>query len=122
MSTFKDNYCWPSGFGTNEPFVTDAKNPKFNAETKGKELINYVQELAKHHQPDERHLILPWGCDSAFTDASADFGQMTNIINVTNGLSKNITFMYSTPSKYLAELKKDNISWTVKTDDGFPYS
>lgn len=121
VSTFKDNYCWPSGFGTNEAFVTDAKNPKFNAESKGIELINYVQELSKHHE--EKHLILPWGCDSAFSDASLDFGQMDKVIQFTNRLNtKNITFMYSTPSKYLEMLKKDNISWPVKTDDGFPFS
>jgi hypothetical protein len=48
---------------------------------------------------------------------------MDKIIAFTNRYNtKNITFMYSTPSQYLAALKKDDITWATKYDDGFPYS
>mmetsp|Transcript_33580 Transcript_33580/g.51657 ORF Transcript_33580/g.51657 Transcript_33580/m.51657 type:complete len:148 (-) Transcript_33580:2070-2513(-) len=48
---------------------------------------------------------------------------MDKIISYVNRYNtKNITFMYSTPSQYLDSLKKENISWTPKYDDGFPYS
>lgn len=48
---------------------------------------------------------------------------MDKIIEFTNKFNeKNITFMYSTPSQYLDALKKDNLTWPTKYDDGFPYS
>jgi len=48
---------------------------------------------------------------------------MDKLIQFTNRFNtKNITFMYSTPSTYLDALKKDNIAWEPKYDDGFPYS
>ena len=30
--------------------------------------------------------------------------------------------MYSTPSRYLEAVNKADLSWTVKTDDFFPYA
>lgn len=33
-----------------------------------------------------------------------------------------IKLMYSTPSRYLEAVNKANLSWTVKTDDFFPYA
>ena len=48
---------------------------------------------------------------------------MDKIIQFTNRLNrKNITFMYSTPSQYAQELRKDQISWPVTYSDSFPYS
>ena len=48
---------------------------------------------------------------------------MDKIISFVNRYNtKNITFMYSTPSKYIDAVKKDNVEWAVKYDDGFPYS
>lgn len=48
---------------------------------------------------------------------------MDSIIKFLNKYNNvNITFMYSTPSQYLDALRKDNVTWAVKYDDGFPYS
>ena len=48
---------------------------------------------------------------------------MDKIIAFVNRYNtKNITFMYSTPSQYLEALKKDDYTWATKYDDGFPYS
>lgn len=48
---------------------------------------------------------------------------MDKIISFVNKHNtKNITLLYSTPSSYLDALKKDNVKWDVKYDDGFPYS
>jgi hypothetical protein len=129
VSTFKDSYCWPTGFKYDERyydsgddlFQPDATLSTFNAEKKSVELINYVQNLANAHQ--ERHILLPWGCDYAFSNARENFEQMDKIIQFTNRLNrKNITFMYSTPSNYAQELKKDQITWPVKNDAALPYS
>jgi len=34
----------------------------------------------------------------------------------------NMTFRMSTPSEYLSELKKENITWTTRYGDMFPYA
>jgi len=48
---------------------------------------------------------------------------MDKIIEFTNKFNtKNITFMYSTPSDYIKAQKDENKTWPIKTDDGFPYS
>ena len=48
---------------------------------------------------------------------------MDKIINYTNNFNtKNITFMYSTPSQFINALKQENKTWPVKTDDGYPYA
>ena len=48
---------------------------------------------------------------------------MDKIIEFTNRYNtKNITFMYSTPSIYLDAIQKENLTYPAKYDDGFPYS
>ena len=45
------------------------------------------------------------------------------MINYMNSISNgSIRYQYSTPSKYINAVKKYDIEWPVKTDDGFPYS
>ena len=48
---------------------------------------------------------------------------MDNMINYMNSIGNgSVVYKYSTPSKYIDAVKKYNVKWTVKTDDGFPYS
>ena len=48
---------------------------------------------------------------------------MDKIIAFVNRYNtKNITFMYSTPSQFISALKKDDVTWATKYDYGFPYS
>ena len=48
---------------------------------------------------------------------------MDKIIEFTNKFNtKNITFMYSTPSAYIDAIRNDKVSYPVKYDDGFPYN
>ena len=127
VNVFKDHYCYPPGFyvderyDADEPFQPDSTLSTFNAEHKATELINYIQDSADHRR--EQHLLLPWGCDFTFSNAKQNFDQMDKIISFVNRYNtKNITLQYSTPSQYLDAVKKDNVEWAVKYDDGFPYS
>jgi hypothetical protein len=48
---------------------------------------------------------------------------MDHIIEFVNSYNKvNLTFQYSTPSTFLNALKGNNVTWSTKYDDGFPYS
>ena len=127
VNVFKDHYCWPPGFyvderyDADEPFQPDATLSTFNAELKATELINYIQDQAAHRR--ENHLLLPWGCDFTYANAKMNFDQMDKIIQFVNKYNtKNITLQYSTPSQYVDAVKKEQVKWAVKYDDGFPYS
>ena len=52
------------------------------------------------------------------------YKNVDKIINyVNNNFEKyNVKIMYSTPSEYLAEVNKQNITFPTKTDDFFPYA
>ena len=66
---------------------------------------------------------MPWGCDFTFMNAQAEYENLERIIEYVNKNNQyNITLMISTPSDYVAALKKQNISWPVKYEDAFPYS
>lgn len=39
--------------------------------------------------------------------------------SISNGT---VIYKYSTPSKYIKAVKEQNVKFSVKTDDGFPYS
>ena len=43
-------------------------------------------------------------------------------MNARQGNGSLVNLFYSTPSCYLQEVHKANLSWTVKTDDYFPYA
>ena len=129
VSYFTNTYCYPEGFavdtiaeGEDDPFQPDKSRPKsYNAEVKATKLVNLVQWEADHRL--ENHIILPWGCDFSFSNAKMGYDQMDKIIEFTNKYNtKNITFMYSTPSAYIDAIRKENISYPVKYDDGFPYN
>lgn len=48
---------------------------------------------------------------------------MDKIINFTNNFNtKNITFMYSTPSAYIDAIRQNSVQYPIKIDDGFPYN
>ena len=66
---------------------------------------------------------MPWGCDFTFAAAGLNYDQMDKLIQYVNKYNtNNITLMYSTPSQYIDAVKKENIKWPTKYDDGFPYS
>lgn len=79
VNAFKDHYCFPPGFyvderyDADEPFIDDPTMPQFNAEEKARELINYIQIASDHHNHNERHLLLPWGCDFTFANAKLNY-------------------------------------------------
>lgn len=63
------------------------------------------------------------GCDFAYQNAKQEYKQLERIIQYINKNNKaNMTLVMSTPSQYIEELKKENITWGVKYDDAFPYS
>ena len=66
---------------------------------------------------------MTFGDDFRYMKSSQNYQSMDNMINYMNSISNgSIRYQYSTPSKYINAVKKYDIEWPVKTDDGFPYS
>ena len=64
-----------------------------------------------------------FGDDFYYSNAFLNYDNMDDMINYINKkYGEYVTFKYSTPSDYIDAVKKYNVNWSVKTDDGFPYS
>ena len=74
------------------------------------------------------HVVMTYGCDFAFTYAKTDYDALDWIIQNFNQRNPGIELRYSTPQKYVDELKKINAKFTEKEgfpvhrDDSFPYA
>ena len=70
-----------------------------------------------------KEIFMTFGDDFRYMKADQNYRSMDNMICYMNENSDGkIRYKYSTPSQYIDALKKYNIQWPVKTDDGFPYS
>uniref|UniRef100_A0A669QX83 Alpha-mannosidase n=1 Tax=Phasianus colchicus TaxID=9054 RepID=A0A669QX83_PHACC len=71
------------------------------------------------------HIVMTMGSDFHYENALLWFKNMDKLIDHVNARQSNgsrVHVLYSTPSCYLWELHRANLSWPVKTDDFFPYS
>ena len=62
------------------------------------------------------------GCDFTYANAQYNFKSIDRFIKYFNDHSPNITVFYSTPGQYLDAIKKQNLSYPIKTADMFPYA
>jgi hypothetical protein len=63
-----------------------------------------------------------FGDDFAFMNAQASFHQIEKLIEIGNRYNKhNMTFVMSTPGRYVDALKKENVTWPVKYGDFMNY-
>lgn len=86
------------------------------------DLINYVTEhVAPYHRTN--HVALPWGCDFAYQNAAQNFEEMEKMIAYFNKHNQvNVTFLMSTPGRYIDALKETKTTFPVYYNDMFPYS
>lgn len=76
----------------------------------------YAQRLGQN-------ILLPVGCDFSFQNAFLEYNNLEKLIDYANAHNKyNIEFRMSTPSEYLAALKKEHLKFPVATGDGIPYA
>ena len=83
-------------------------------------MINYVQETIDMRVNNE-HMMILMGDDFAFMNAYQNYNQLEKLIKIGNAVQTvNITFIMSTPGRFTDALKKEKVTWPVKTDDMFP--
>nr|BAE42288.1 unnamed protein product [Mus musculus] len=114
--------CWDV-LCTDPPVVDNPRSPEFNAKT----LVNYFLKLASSQKGFYRtnHTVMTMGSDFHYENANMWFKNMDKLIRLVNAQQANgslVHVLYSTPTCYLWELNKANLTWTVKEDDFFPYA
>jgi hypothetical protein len=63
------------------------------------------------------------GCDFAYQNAKAEYEALENLIAYINEHNNaNMEFKISTPSAWVAAVKKEDIEWPVRYSDSMPYS
>jgi lysosomal alpha-mannosidase len=69
------------------------------------------------------HILYLMGCDFQYMNADILFKNTEKLIKYVNEHSAEygVHVKYSTPSLYLKEVHKANLTWSVKSDDFFPY-
>ncbi|XP_072776084.1 lysosomal alpha-mannosidase isoform X3 [Taeniopygia guttata] len=71
------------------------------------------------------HILMTMGSDFHYENAHLWFKNLDKLIAHANARQANgsrVHALYSTPSCYLWELHRANLTWPLKTDDFFPYS
>ncbi|XP_044309624.1 lysosomal alpha-mannosidase isoform X2 [Varanus komodoensis] len=113
--------CWDQICSDN-PIVDDDSD-----ENNVKELVAYFQGVAtvqaKYYRTN--HIVMTMGSDFQYENAHLWYTNMDKLIKHVNAQQlsgSRINVLYSTPSCYLWELNKANMSWSVKYDDFFPYA
>nr|XP_046229733.1 lysosomal alpha-mannosidase [Scatophagus argus] len=71
------------------------------------------------------HIIMTMGSDFQYENANLWYKNLDKLIHYVNAQQTNgskVNVLYSTPSCYLQELHRTNLTWPLKTDDFFPYA
>jgi hypothetical protein len=62
------------------------------------------------------------GADFQFSNAKYNYDHIEKILNYCNHhQGRNMTFVYSTPMRFMNALKTEHTVWPVHHDDFFPY-
>ncbi|XP_036044539.1 lysosomal alpha-mannosidase isoform X3 [Onychomys torridus] len=106
------NLCWDV-LCADHPIVEDAESPEYNAEA-----------LQQYYRTN--HTVMTMGSDFQYENANMWFKNMDKLIRLVNEQQQaegsKVHVLYSTPTCYLWELNKANLTWSVKEDDFFPYA
>lgn len=117
-----EGMCWDT-VCIDAPLVEDPQSPEFNAQ----DLVNYFMNVAilQSHYYRTNHTVMTMGSDFQYENANLWFKNLDKLIRLVNAKQANgshVNVLYSTPACYLQELNKANLTWSVKTDDFFPYA
>ncbi|GLV45786.1 Lysosomal alpha-mannosidase II [Carabus blaptoides fortunei] len=124
-SILYNHYMTPPGFCfdvmcPDDPIIDNKNSPEYNAEARANVFLNYVKQQARNYRSN--NVIITMGGDFHYQDAMSYFINMDRLIKAVRNLNTNTRIFYSTPSCYLKAVHAENLKWSVKTDDFFPYA
>ena len=103
--------------------MDDPNLEDYNVEQKVDDFLQYTKDQLNVHKTN--NLIMTMGGDFAYSNALMQFKNIDKLIKYVNqrqSNGSNINVFYSTTACYLYSLNQVKTSWSVKTDDFFPYS
>jgi hypothetical protein len=118
------NYGPPEGFNwdvlqNDEPIQDDENLEDYNVQSRLDDFVRQAMWQADHTRGN--HIMMTMGSDFQYESARNWYVNMDKLIHYAKQDGR-INVFYSTPSRYVAEKKKESLSWPLKTDDFFPYA
>lgn len=130
------SYCWPAGFWADTSYMIDApivlnkNDPGYNFE--GRVRAFYEGMVENFRMEKTNHIFKTFGCDMAFIEANLNYKIVDALISTWNrlGFNETMVLQYSTPTKYINDVKNVNDNdwngtdkvWPLRRDDMFPYA
>eukprot|EP01138_Halocafeteria_seosinensis_P006677 gb/GECG01006825.1/.p1 GENE.gb/GECG01006825.1/~~gb/GECG01006825.1/.p1 ORF type:complete len:1010 (+),score=105.95 gb/GECG01006825.1/:1-3030(+) len=118
------HYCPPPGLcfdqscNTATPVQDDSRIFGVNVDYLVNLFVEDALQQAEHYEGD---IMFTMGCDFNYEQADEYYKNLDKLIHYVNQDGR-VNAFYSTPSIYTEAKNKQNRSWTLKTDDFFPYA
>uniref|UniRef100_A0A667WBF3 Alpha-mannosidase n=1 Tax=Myripristis murdjan TaxID=586833 RepID=A0A667WBF3_9TELE len=113
-----DGFCWDQSCD-DPPIRDDPDLEDYNVD----DVVNRFLMISLVYKTN--HIIMTMGSDFQYENANLWYKNLDKLIHYVNARQANgskVNVLYSTPSCYLQELHRANLTWSLKTDDFFPYA
>ncbi|XP_069460399.1 lysosomal alpha-mannosidase-like [Ambystoma mexicanum] len=114
--------CWDQ-LCTDQPIMDVQDLEDYNVDFVVDHFLKVAALQSQHYRSD--HIVMTMGSDFQYENANLWYSNLDLLIKYVNEQQINgskVNVLYSTPSCYLWELHQSNLTWSVKTDDFFPYA
>ncbi|KAJ8001680.1 hypothetical protein DPEC_G00171970 [Dallia pectoralis] len=117
-----EGFCWDQSCD-DPPIRDDPDLEDYNVEDVVTRFLVIANEQATVYKTN--NIIMTMGSDFQYENANLWYKNLDKLIRYVNQKQSNgsrVNVLYSTPSCYLQELHRANLTWTLKRDDFFPYA
>eukprot|EP00064_Thunnus_orientalis_P022022 superscaffoldBa00007078_g22201 len=117
-----EGFCWDQSCD-DPPIRDDPDLEDYNVDDVVKRFLIIANNQALVYKTN--HIIMTMGSDFQYENANLWYKNLDKLIHYVNALQTNgsmVNVLYSTPSCYLQELHRANLTWALKRDDFFPYA
>jgi alpha-mannosidase len=112
-------FCWDERCGGDEPIQDDPTLQDYNVESRVNDFVSGVLDIA--NKTAGKNIFLQMGSDFHYENAHMWFKNLDKLIQHVNNDGR-VTAFYSTPLNYTRAKQAEGLTFTVKTDDFFPYA
>ncbi|KAG7218977.1 hypothetical protein INR49_019375, partial [Caranx melampygus] len=117
-----EGFCWDQSCD-DPPIRDDPDLEDYNVDDVVMRFLDIANGQATVYKTN--HIIMTMGSDFQYENANLWYKNLDKLILYVNAQQANgskVNVLYSTPSCYLQELHRANLTWPLKTDDFFPYA